>query len=80
MQEIKEFKSGASFYSKLGCRVHPVAEKLDVGKNCARAITVQNRHFMYAVHMENKERGMACGRTHTEHTAVVELNCQPQRL
>ena len=35
---------------------------------------------MYAVHVENKERGMASTRTLAEHTAVVELNCQPQQL
>jgi hypothetical protein len=35
---------------------------------------------MYAVRVENEERGMAWTRTLAEHTAVVELNCQPQRL
>jgi hypothetical protein len=35
---------------------------------------------VYAVRVENKKRGMASARTLAEHTAVVKLNCQPQRL
>jgi hypothetical protein len=40
MQEVKEFKSGTSFYPKLGRGVHPAAEKLDMRRNGARAVTV----------------------------------------
>jgi len=40
MEEVKEFKSGASLHRKLRGRVNSVAEKLDMGGNCARAIAV----------------------------------------
>jgi hypothetical protein len=55
MKEVEELKSCAGLHHELRRRVHPAAKKLDMWRNCASAVTVKDRDFVYPVRVEDKE-------------------------